>query len=266
MENKKLKIGIFGLGLIGGSILKALYFTDKYYLIAVSKSSYKEAENFCDYATDNISALSDADVIFVCSKMKDTNDKLLELENVAGPQTIVADVSSIKGFLHNEYKFNFIQTHPMAGTEFSGFSASKADLFKGAKWIINRFDPVIIGIINDTGANPVVMDSVTHDRYTAQISHLPTLLSFALFNSVEDDARKIASSGFRDMTRLALSNPDLAYDMLNFNRQNIEEAFIKLINSMEEIKNLPEDEFKKLVYDIAQKRSKMYDENGKNIF
>ena len=245
MENKKLKIGIFGLGLIGGSILKALYFTDKYYLIAVSKSSYKEAENFCDYATDNINALSDADVIFVCSKMKDTNDKLLELENVAGPQTIVADVSSIKGFLHSEYK---------------------ADLFKGAKWIINRFDPVIIGIINDTGANPVVMDSVTHDRYTAQISHLPTLLSFALFNSVEDDARKIASSGFRDMTRLALSNPDLAYDMLNFNRQNIEEAFIKLINSMEEIKNLPEDEFKKLVYDIAQKRSKMYDENGKNIF
>ena len=266
MENKKLKIGILGLGLIGGSILKALYFTDKYYLIAVSNSSYLNAQNFSDVSTDDINALSEADVVFVCSKMNEVSDKLSLLEDVVNKETIVADVSSIKGFIKREYKFNFIPTHPMAGTEFSGFEASKADLFLNAKWIMEKENKILSSIIEDTGAKPLIMDSITHDKCTAQISHLPTLLSFALFNSVDENARKIASSGFRDMTRLSMTNPDLAYDMLNFNRQNIEEAFINLINSMEEIKNLPEDEFKNLVINIAQKRSKMYDENGKNIF
>ena len=95
MENKKLKIGILGLGLIGGSILKALYFTDKYYLIAVSNSSYLNAQNFSDVSTDDINALSEADVVFVCSKMNEVSDKLSLLEDVVNKETIVADASSI---------------------------------------------------------------------------------------------------------------------------------------------------------------------------
>ncbi len=266
MENKKLKVGVLGLGLIGGSILKALFKTGKYHLTAVSNSSYKEAEAFSEVSGCDINLLKNAEVIFVCSKMSETAKKLNLLNDVAGKETIVSDVCSIKGFLPSDFKFNFISSHPMAGIEKSGFSASFDNLFTGAKWIIEKENEILENIIKDTGAKPLVMPNDIQDKLTASISHLPTILSFALFNSADDSAKKIASSGFRDMTRLALSDSDLAYDMLHLNKKNLEAAYKKLIESFEEIKKMSEEDFKKFAHEIAGKRAQMYDKNGKNVF
>lgn len=99
MANEKLKVGVLGLGLIGGSILKALHSTGKYFLYAVSKSSYKKAENFADVASCDINLLAECNVVFVCSKMNETNEKLYELNGILKKkETIVADVCSIKNF------------------------------------------------------------------------------------------------------------------------------------------------------------------------
>lgn len=266
MENKSLKIGVFGLGLIGGSILKSLFALNKYFLVGVSKSSYQKASSFADVATDDINELKGCDIVFVCSKMSDTPKILSKLEDILGPETIVADVCSIKGFLNKEYRFNFILSHPMAGTEFKGFENSFDGLFKGAKWITGKKCELLENVIKELGAVPVLLEASFHDKYAAEISHLPMLISLALFASADDEALKIASSGFRDTTRLSMTNPDLAYDMLNLNRKNILFAYEKFIKEFEKIKNMDEDEFKNYALNIAQKRTKMYDENGKNIF
>lgn len=264
MENEKLKIGIYGLGLIGGSILKALHNLDKYELYAVSKSSYMLASDVADKASDDISILKDCDVVFVCTKMRKAKQVLKALEDIVRPDAIVSDVCSIKGFLKGEYKFNFISSHPMAGTEKSGYKNSSADMFKSAKWIIAKDNEILTTLIKEMGAKPLILDADTHDNYAAQISHLPMLIAMALFNSADDEARIIGSSGFRDTTRLSMTNPDLASDMLTLNRKNIEEAFKVFVIELERIIESDEENFRKLVEKIAKKRLEMYDSNGKN--
>lgn len=261
-----LKIAIIGLGLIGGSILKSLGESD-WEIAAVSKSSYDKAKSYTPYASDMIEDVRGADVVFVCTPMNEAKNTLKRLENIVSPKCIVCDVCSLKGFLEGGYKFNYIGTHPMAGTEESGFDASKDDLFLGAKWVITNRNAILEEIIKFMGATPVLMDAKTHDFAAAQISHLPILLSFALFNSVEsDEAKTIAASGFRDTTRLALTNEVLAGDMLKLNKKNIDKSLDLFIKELNYLKNLKDDERIKVLKNISQKRAQMYDKKGKNKF
>ena len=261
-----LKIAIIGLGLIGGSILKSLGESD-WEIAAVSKSSYDKAKSYTPYASDMIEDVRGADVVFVCTPMNEAKNTLKRLENIVSPKCIVCDVCSLKGFLEGGYKFNYIGTHPMAGTEESGFDASKDDLFLGAKWVITNRNAILEEIIKFMGATPVLMDAKTHDFAAAQISHLPMLLSFALFNSVEsDEAKTIAASRFRDTTRLALTNEVLAGDMLKLNKKNIDKSLDLFIKELNYLKNLKDDERIKVLKNISQKRAQMYDKKGKNKF
>ena len=115
------------------------------------------------------------------------------------------------------------------------------------------------------GAKELLIDMKEHDKLTAQISHLPTILSFLLFDSVDDKAKLIASSGFRDMTRLALSNSDLVLNMFK-NEENILKYFDIIIKKTNELKNMSDKEKIEYFKEISQKRNKMYDKSGKNIF
>ena len=266
MENKRLKIGILGLGLIGGSILKALHDLNKYSLYAVSKSSSDKAKEYCEVSSSDINILSDCNVVFVCSRMDVAQRDLNSLNGVVRNDTIVTDVCSIKGFLKSDYKYNYIPSHPMAGTEFSGSKNSFAELFAGAKWVMMKENETLRNLIIEMGAKPLIMSANVHDASAAEISHLPMLLSMALFNFAKDESKKIASSGFRDTTRLAMTNADLAADMLKFNRENIISSYKKFAMEFERLLGLNEEEFKKEVAIIAQKRANMYDENGKNKF
>jgi len=168
--------------------------------------------------------------------------------------------------LDKKYNFNFILSHPMAGSEKSGFDAGKADLFIGAKWLIEKNNPLAEKIIKDLGAIPLKIDMKNHDKMCAQISHFPALLSFLLFDITDDSAREIASSGFRDMTRLAMTNANLMNDMLKNNFENIEVCLNLLIKELNYLKNLSDDEKIKVFNAISLERAKMYDKDGKNIF
>ena len=121
-------------------------------------------------------------------------------------------------------------------------------------------------MIKDLGAKHLIVDMKKHNLMCAQISHLPTILSFLLFESAHEDSKLIASSGFRDTTRLAMSNSDLVLNMFNLNNENVLNAFDILIDKLNLLKKLSDDEKIKLFNEIAQKRAKMYDKNGKNIF
>ena len=91
-----IKVGIIGLGLIGGSILKALSKNNSYELFCYSNSSYKKALKYCKNASNNISIISDCDIIFVCCEVSKTLETLEELNYIVKKKTIVVDVSSIK--------------------------------------------------------------------------------------------------------------------------------------------------------------------------
>jgi len=129
---KKIKIAIIGLGLIGGSIYKSLD-KRKYEVIAISKS--QKGKNIFD----KIENVKNSDIVFICSNMSETQNVLDELDKILDKKTIVADTCSIKSFLEEkDYSFDFIMSHPMAGTEKSGYSASFKGLFKDAKWVITK--------------------------------------------------------------------------------------------------------------------------------
>lgn len=255
------KIGIVGLGLIGGSIFKDLTKLG-YDVIGVSKSQAGSIEKvYAEY-----SALTGCDLVFVCKEMSKTLSTLDELENYLPPETVVSDVCSLKEFVSKkEYKFNFIPTHPMAGTEFSGWSASKEGLFKGAKWVItsDKTSELLEKVIKEMGAEIFKTTPQAHDEAVALISHAPMVIAQALFKSVEDNelAKKLASSGFRDMTRLALSSVDMAEDMVSLNSENIEKAILKLYASVGE---LTHGDYRKEIIEIKSQRDKMY-KDGKNV-
>ena len=260
------KVGIIGLGLIGGSILKGLSQLD-YELYVVSKSSYQDAKSFTFHSSNLIEDISECDIVFVCCEMSKAKGVLKRLQNIVKKDTIVCDVCSLKGFLEDNYSFNYIGTHPMAGTENSGFEASFATLFEGAKWVITKKNETVEKIIKELGATPVLMDAKTHDKAVSMISHLPMLISCALFYSAKTNEEKIlASSGFRDTTRLAMTNEILANDMLELNKENIENSLEEFISTLSHLKNMNADERIILLGKLAQNRAKMYNKNGKNTF
>ena len=267
-----MKIGIIGLGLIGGSLLKALALKD-FELFAVTRNTatIESAKKYCIEISSDYEILKNCEVVFVAVPMSNTVSVLQKLEQILPKTTIVSDVSSLKGFvMERKYEFDFIGSHPMAGTEHSGFEHSFAELFDGAKWVLTPYSDTnpesvnkLKNIIVQTGAEVVFADATKHDEAVAKISHMPMLLSQALFNLVKNDelALKLASSGFRDMTRLAMSNIDMAVDMVTLNSANIKHSLEKLNESLLDIEN----DYTQKIERIRDERSKMYDKDGKNI-
>lgn len=257
-----MKIGIIGLGLIGGSIFKSLS-SQGIDVIGISNSQAGKYDNiFADWNN-----LSNCDLVFVCSPMNKLIEDLKKLENYVSESTIVTDVGSLKEFVTNEiYKFNFIPSHPMAGTEFSGFDSSKEDLFQGAKWVLTPKDGIVPSLLKDLiekmGANIIITTPSEHDEAVALISHMPLVVSQALFMCADTDiSKKLAASGFRDMTRLALSSEEMACDMVKMNSDNIQKALLKLYAN---IGSLIKENYPEKIANIKQKRRQMY-ENGVNI-
>ncbi len=266
MEKNKTKVGIIGLGLIGASILKGLSKNNDYELFVCSKSNYKNAFDYTKNSSFDINIVKNCDIVFVCTSVSKTLETLDKLNEILDKNTVVADVTSIKkDLLNKKFNFDFILSHPMAGTEKSGFSAGFGELFVGAKWLVEKENEILNKIIISLGAKQLLIDMKLHDELTAQISHLPTVLAFLLFDSVDNSAKQIASSGFRDMTRLSLQNCDLVLNMLK-NKKNILKYFDIIKEKMEKVSNMSETETADYLNNISLERKKMYDENGKNIF
>lgn len=249
-----MKIGIIGLGLIGGSIYKDLTKLG-YDIVGISQS--QTGENIYK----NYDNLKDCNIVFVCSAMNKTLKILDELENILHPNTVVTDVCSLKQFVCNKQRpYKFVPSHPMAGTEKKGFENSFEGLFKGAKWILTPIfgtDENLIKIIKELGAEPVITSPKEHDEAVALVSHMPMLISQAIFKTAQNNelALKIASSGFRDMTRLAMSNEEMANDMITMNAENIQNSILQLYKSIGDLTN---SNYFEQITEIKSNRQKMF--------
>jgi arogenate dehydrogenase (NADP+) len=249
-----MKIGVIGLGLIGGSIFKDLRKLN-YDVIGISQSQsgkdiYKSYDN-----------LKTCNIVFVCSAMNKTLEILDKLEGILSPETIVTDVCSLKSFVCQKKRpYKFIPSHPMAGTEHKGFENSFEGLFKNAKWVITPVfgsDTHLVQLFEEMGAQVVVTTPEKHDEAVALISHMPMVIAQAIFKTAQDNglALNIASSGFRDMTRLAMSNTEMANDMVQMNSENIQTSILKLYKSIGELTN---SNYLEQIKEIRQNRQSMF--------
>ncbi len=243
-------IAVIGLGLIGGSILKGL--KDKGYKLIGSSRNPDTIAKAMEQGLISGSNIEEADVIFICTPINKTLESIKDIASRAKPGAIITDAASIKGFVMDYVNglpepINFIGGHPMAGTEHKGLDASFESLFWGAKWVLAPSKwfsdtQILEKIIIDLGATPVIADPEEHDRAVALISHMPLLLSQALQGFVQNHpngelAMKLAATGFKSMTRLAHTNPELAEDMLSGNKANVQSAVKDYIDYLNERKN-----------------------------
>jgi arogenate dehydrogenase (NADP+) len=289
---KEITIAVIGLGLIGGSILRSLR-PNKLRLVGVSRNeeTIKKAIslNLLDKGSTDINIIKNADIVFICTPINKVLSTIDEVIKIVSKNCIITDVASLKEFIidHiNNYDFpvNFIGGHPMAGTEHQGIDYALDNLFEGAKWALTPSKWAGISeleklkeIISYTGANIIICDAQEHDKSVAQISHVPLLLGQALFDfvnsypeiNIRELSLKLAASGFRDTTRLAGTNPELAKDMLIKNKANVKKTVKELklfLDSLCLELDSNEEEFISHIEKISSQRKLMYSKDGKNIF
>lgn len=272
----KRKIGFIGLGLIGGSLAKAIrqYFPDSE-ITAYDKN--KEAlalatqESVIDVA---VSAIDDnfknCDYLFLCAPVAYNSAYLKQLSAYMHEDCILTDVGSVKTDIHREaarlgLDSYFIGGHPMAGSEKSGYANAKAMLIENAYYVLTPSSSVPLEkveryqrFVEDLRAIPVIMEPEQHDYVTGAISHLPHLIAASLVNFVKDhDTRdelmkNLAAGGFKDITRIASSSPSMWQHICMKNRENISQILGSYIEALSQVKALVDTKDEQGVYDLFE--------------
>ena len=238
-------IGFIGLGVIGGSIAKAIRRVHPdYRILAYNRSRETLAEALASGLIDGVCDPLDeqflrCDYLFLCTPVEYNLEFLAGIKDHIAENCIITDVGSVKGDIHKrieEYGMgeHFIGGHPMAGSEKSGFAYSSDRLLENAYYIITPGDGVGLERISDfedlirsLGAIPLILTSEEHDFITAGVSHLPHIIASALVNTVrmlDNEAeymKMIAAGGFRDITRIASSSPVMWQQICLENQENI---------------------------------------------
>ena len=284
------KIGFIGLGLIGGSVAKALrkYYPD-YEIIAFDKNRETLAlavqddiiHTACSSIDDNF---RDCSYIFLCAPVSCNTAYLSQLKDLINPDCILTDVGSVKTSIHEEItalgmEENFIGGHPMAGSEKSGFANSKAHLIENAYYILTPTQKVseektaaYRNLIASLKAIPITLDYQEHDHITGTISHLPHIIASTLVNYVRDTDTKdelmkaLAAGGFKDITRIASSSPVMWQQICTSNQVQISRVLDAYIRALVQAKYLVDNQKTEEIFrmfDTAKNyRDSLPDTNG----
>lgn len=257
-----MKIGFIGLGLIGGSIAKAIrqYFPESE-IVAFDKNretlALATAESVINTAVTVIDEnFRGCDYLFLCAPVIYNSAYLSQVKPFLSENTILTDVGSVKTPIHQEVtklglSDSFIGGHPMAGSEKSGYTNSKAVLIENAYYILSPSKPeqekkvqAFTEFIRTIRAIPVTLDCKTHDYITGTISHLPHVIASGLVNFVRNHDTKdelmklLAAGGFKDITRIASSSPTMWEHILMTNRENVSEILGNYIQTLKDAKRL----------------------------
>ena len=236
-----MKIAVLGVGLIGGSIGLAARRRLEAEVVGSGRSPERLARavelGAIDRGAGSVAdACEGADLVFCCGPVAALPQQGREALAAAGPETAVTDVGSTKGGLVAALGEDerFIGGHPLAGAETAGVENAREDLFDGARWYLTPTERSS-GLLYDRlqralsamGARPQAIDPQGHDRLMATISHLPHVLADVLATeaaaSLTQDSERLPDVGpsFRDMTRVAGSNPAIWADIFATNRDAV---------------------------------------------
>lgn len=270
----KKKIGFIGLGLIGGSIARAIrqYYPD-YEIVAFDKSketlAYATQDSIIDVAATTIDDnFYHCDYIFLCAPVAFNTAYLSQVQKYLDDNVILTDVGSVKTSIHKEaenlgIEKYFIGGHPMAGSEKSGFMNSKAMLIENAYYILTPTKEVpqekvdrYQEFVESLKAIPVILEYSQHDEITGTISHLPHIIASTLVNFVKDTDTKdelmkhLAAGGFKDITRIASSSPTMWQHILIKNKDHVSQILGQYIETLKDAKDLIDKEDASGIYQM----------------
>lgn len=275
------KIGFIGLGLIGGSIAKAIrkYYPDSF-IVAFDKNKETLAlatqESLIDVAATTIdSNFENCHYIFLCAPVAYNSAYLPQIQKYLHKDCILTDVGSVKSDIHKEVcalgmEDFFIGGHPMAGSEKSGYPNSKAMLIENAYFVLTPSKTVsqekvaaYKEFVATLKALPIVLDYEEHDQITGTISHLPHIIASTLVNYVHDSDSKnqlmkqLAAGGFKDITRIASSSPTMWQHICLKNQEQISSILGEYIQALTKAKEQIDEKNAQAIYDMFD-QSKNY--------
>ncbi len=270
------KVGIVGLGLIGGSIaMAARQIWPAALVIGVDNKDVLETAmrlHAIDVAADDPYVLAEADLVILAAPVRQNIELLRDLDDSVTQPAVVTDVGSTKRAIVEAArllppKFVFVGGHPLGGAARGGFEHARPDLFAGRPWLLTPSGEggealeKLSAFVKALGAEPHVVDVAAHDRLLAFLSHLPQLAASALMKVVGDavgsQGLALSGKGLADTTRLASSPPEIWRDIAATNADEIGPALDTLIDVLRELRrDLPEgDHLEEVFTDAARWRS-----------
>jgi len=257
-----LTVGFIGLGLMGGSLSIALKKTGKsFHFLGLDHNEIhcKEALSLglVDEIVHDLDALQACDIILLSIPVDGIIAISQQIKNIKETCTII-DLGSTKekisSAIPKEIRQNFVTAHPMTGTEKFGPSAALANLYKDKVVVLCDVERsgahqqhIAKTLFESIGMKLVYMDAKEHDRHAAFISHMPHAISYALANSVmQQEASKsiiaLAGGGFKDMSRIAKSSPNMWEDIFRQNKTNVLEAIHTFQAELKKCEKMVENE------------------------
>ena len=265
-------IAFIGLGLIGGSLAKGIKrarpdIRIMAYMRTRSKLEQAKKDGIVDVILDGIDEqLKECDLIFLCTPVEYNAQYLSKIRSYLKPGALITDVGSTKTDIHEEILRQgltdyFVGGHPMAGSEKTGYENATDHLLENAYYIVTPPEGLdqsgsetgnippkyaenanrIIAVAQTVGAIPLVLDYMEHDKVVAAISHLPHLVASSLVNLVKDadspagTMKRVAAGGFKDITRIASSSPEMWEQICMTNVEPIADMLERYIGSLQEI-------------------------------
>jgi len=253
---RRQTFAIVGLGLLGGSLAGAL--RKKFpgaHVTGISRSALKlrdaQRKKIITAGTRDLKAgVQSADFIFICTPVDTIPKFISQIDRHAKPGAIVTDVGSTKGSLirwveKKRFKnIQFVGSHPMAGSHLTGLEHANSNLYQDSFTFVTAHRKVSRKALRSITVfwrrlcrKVVVVPADQHDQIVAEISHLPHLLAALLVGSVSSKSLVFASSGFRDTTRVAQSDPRLWVPILLSNRKNMLKGLQKFLKLLNQIKS-----------------------------
>lgn len=256
------RILISGLGLIGGSLAKAIKKTNENFTIIghdlhASTLQYALDHQIIDEAVESFEkATENVQYIILAAPISQSIELMKQLETITFTEdVIVTDVSSVKGSiieaanqLQND-KVHFIGGHPMAGSHKAGIQAARSHLFENAIYVLTPTDKStdeqladLQNILAGTKSSFIVLSPEDHDEMTSVISHFPHLIASSLvhqakhWEQIHSFLPELAAGGFRDITRIASSNPKMWQDIFAHNGSKMSRLLQDFINEMVTLK------------------------------
>ena len=275
------RVGIIGLGLMGGSLARSLKtLPSPPHIRALSDDPLDLERALAAGAIDQMAMDAEVffeglDLVVYCTPLKATLELLAAHHHrLQATGTVITDVVSLKTPILNRIKAlglhgSFVGSHPMCGGEGSGFSLSTEDLFSGARvWMVAEGAPLelvqkVKGFWMAVGARGEVVDASDHDASMVWVSHLPQITACALARVLGEAGirREELGPGGKDMTRLAGSQPGMWRDLLEYAPEILPEALGAVEAALAETRRLIQEDRGDEVADIMR-RTKEWSEGG----
>lgn len=255
------RVCIIGVGLIGGSL--AMVMKDKGLadtVVGVGRGlanlEIAEERGIIDTFTRDVAeGVMDADLVVVATPVRKMADTLRTAAPNLKAGCVVTDVGSVKGRVVEEVEpvipegVHFVPGHPIAGTENSGAGAAFPELYCERACILTPTEntdksalDTVKALWEEAGSRVIIMDTATHDKVLAAVSHLPHVIAYSLVNTVADleeggvETLWYSAGGFKDFTRIASSSPEMWTDICALNREQILEMIDLFQSRLDEIR------------------------------